>query len=264
MTNLYYPQLASGAMAQYPIRKTRLARTIKNVLADGSVILFTDPNGGRLTWQLSYTELATADVQALSEHFNACAGPFRSFTFIDPTDNMLVSTSDLTGAAWNTSSLIRVDANIADPEGGAEALTATNTGQSNQEIAQTLPVPASYQYCFSAFVRSAQPSFIEVIRRGPSVEQSANLAIGPAWTRIISSGRLDDSGTGFTIALSLAAGEQVDLYGLQLEPQIAPSRYRPTGTGGVYTNAHWAADQLIITADAPNLFSTSFNIETAI
>lgn len=264
MTSLYYPQLASGALAQYPIRKMRLARTIKNVLADGSMILFADPNGARLTWQLSYTGLSTTDIQALTQHFNACAGPFRAFTFIDPTDNMLLSTSDLTNAAWNTSSLITIEGNIADPAGGSGAFTVTNTGQANQEIGQTLPVLANYQYCFSVFVMSAQPSFIELVRRGPSVEQSDDFAIGPTWTRIASSGRLDDSGTNFSIAVNLAAGQQVQLYGLQLEAQIAPSRYRPTGTGGVYTNAHWAADQLIITADAPNLFSTAFNIETSI
>jgi hypothetical protein len=264
MANLFYPQLASGALAQYPIRKTRLARTIKNVLGDGTMILNADPNGARLIWQLSYLELSTADAQALQTHFNACAGPFHAFTFIDPTDNMLASTSDLTNAAWNTSSLITIEGNITDPEGGSGAFSATNTGQANQEIGQTLSVPAGYQYCFSIFVTSAQASSIELIRRGASVEQTDNLAIGPTWTRIVSSGRLDDSGTNFSIAVSLAAGQQVQLYGFQLEPQIAPSRYRPTGTGGVYTNAHWATDQLIVSADAPNLFSTSFNIETAI
>ncbi len=265
MPNLYYPQLASGAMAQYPIRKTRIARTIKNVLADGSMILFADPDGGLLTWQLSYTGLSANDMEALQQHFNACVGPLHAFTFIDPTDNMLMSSFDLTAAAWETSSLITIAANIADSEGGTGAFIATNMGQANQEISQTLPVPANYQYCFSVFVMSAQPSSIDLVRRGPSVEQTDHLSIGPTWTRIISSGQLNDSGTTFTIAISLAAGQQIELYGLQLEPQIAPSRYRPTTlAGGVYTNAHWAADQLVTTADGPNLFSTSFNIETAI
>jgi len=58
-------------------------------------------------------------------------------------------------------------------------------------------------------------------------------------------------------------GQQVTVYGLQLEAQLQPSRYRPTrGMGGVYSNAHWAVDELPVMAQAPNLFSTSFSIET--
>src|ERR1700761_8140534 len=105
MASLFYPQLTSGAVAQYPIRKIRSVRTIKNVLLDGSMILFSDPDGAQLLWELSYTGLSDVDVQALQAHFNSCVGPFHAFTFIDPTDNMLVSSSDLTAAPWVAASL---------------------------------------------------------------------------------------------------------------------------------------------------------------
>ncbi len=65
------------------------------------------------------------------------------------------------------------------------------------------------------------------------------------------------------IAMVIGAGQQVQVFGPQLEAQIEPSRYRPTtAQGGVYANAHWAVDQLPIAAEAPNLFSTQFIIET--
>ncbi len=265
MTNLFFPQLMSGALAQYPIRKTQLVRTIKNVLQDGSIILFSDPGGARLVWQLSYTDLSTADSEALQAHFNACVGPFHAFTFIDPTDNMLVSSSDLTTAAWQISSLIHITSGTTDPEGGSAGFTATNTGQVSQEISQSLAVPADYQYSFSVYVMSAQVAEITLIRRGASASQSTTVPIGPSWTRIVSSGRLNDLGTILTVGFSLAAGQQVELYGVQLEPQTAPSRYRPTAQiGGVYPSAHWGVDQLTVTAEAPNLFSASFSIETTI
>ena len=265
MASLYYPQLLSGALAQYPIRKTRLVRTIKNVLQDASMILFSDAGGERLIWQLSYRDLSEVDSDRLQAHFNACSGPFHSFTFIDPTDNMLISSSDLTAAVWQTSSLITIASNATDPQGGSDGFLLTNTGESNQEISQTLDVPADYQYCFSAYVLSAERSGLTLVRRGASVEESTIVPIGPSWTRAVSSGQLNDGGTSFSVAISLAAGQQVTVYGVQLEAQIAPSGYRPTAqVGAIYSNAHWAVDQLIVTAEAPNLFSTAFSIETAI
>jgi hypothetical protein len=229
------------------------------------MILSTDPAGGRLIWQLAYTELSTADTEALQSHFNACAGPYHGFTFIDPTENMLVSSNDLTAPVWTTSSVIHISRGVSDPVGGASAFTVTNTGQTIQEISQTLAVPANYQYCFSLHAVSAQPSEIVLSRRGMAATESMSFSIGPNWTRLISSGRLNDSGTSVTAEISLAPGQQVGIYGIQLEAQVAPSRYRPTAqSGGVHANAHWGVDELMITADAPNLYSTTFTIETAI
>jgi hypothetical protein len=265
MANLFYPQLTSGALAQYPIRKVRLARTVKNVLPDGSMILYSDPNGAQLLWQLSYAELSDVDVQALQAHFAACVGPFHAFTFIDPTDNMLVSSSDMTTSPWQTASLIHVATGATDPTGGTGAFTVSNTGQANQEITQILQVPSGYQYCFSIFATSTNPSAITMIRQGSVAQEQASVSIGPNWTRVVSTGALSDSGVGFTIGISLAPGQQVQLYGPQLEAQLVPSRYRPTAeAGGVYANAHWGTDQLAFTADAPNLSSTAFSIETAL
>jgi hypothetical protein len=264
MANLYYPQLSSGALAQYPIQKTRVVRTIKNVLADGSMILLSDPDGARLVWQLAYTELSSADVSALQAHFTACVGPFHAFTFIDPTDNMLASSADMTAEPWVTSSLIQMTSGVVDFFGGNGAFTLTNTGQISQTIAQTLQVPAGYQYCFSVYAMSNISAPITLLRNGPSTQDATTVTIGPAWARIVSSGTLSDAEVGFTVAISLTAGQQVQLYGPQLEAQIVPSPYRPTAeAGGVYANAHWAIDQLTITANAPNLFSTACGIETA-
>jgi hypothetical protein len=264
MGNLFFPQLSSGALAQYPIKKARLARTIKNVLSDGSIIAFADPAGARLVWQMVYTELSTSDVQALEEHFSACLGPYHAFTFIDPTDNMLVSSVDLTATAWQSSSLINVSPAQADPNGGTAAFSVVNTGQADQTITQTLSVPSNYEYCLSMYAAADGPDKLTLIRKGVSAEQDTLVAIGPSWTRVIASGRLDDSGKNFTAGISLAPGQKVTLYGLQLEPQAAPSRYRATAQScGVYQNAHWGVNELTISADAPNLFSTYFTIETA-
>jgi hypothetical protein len=198
----------------------------------------------------------------LQSHFDACAGPYRAFTFIDPAENMLVSSSDFTTPAWQKSSLIHFVPGATGPDGAAGAVTVINTGQSNQEISQSFHVPANYQYCFSLYARSDSSSQLTLIRRGGSANESIGFPVEAAWSRIVSSGRLNDSGTVFAVAISLAPGQQVGIYGVQLEAQTAPSRYRPTQQiGGVYSRAHWGMDQLTVAATGPNLFSTSFTIE---
>jgi hypothetical protein len=265
MPKLYFPQLASGAVAQYPIRKMKLTRTIKNVLSDGTMIVYPDADAARLVWELSYTNLSTAEVEAIQAHFNNCVGRFHVFTFIDPTDNMLLFSSDLTNLAWQTSSPIHITPGISDPDGGSAAFSVTNTGQASQVISQSLAVPANYRYCFSLYVNSDEPSTITLVRSGISTEQRTSVPVGSRWSRVASSGQLNDSGAMFTVAISLAAGQRVELYGPQLEAQISPSRYRPTNqTAGIYSNAHWAVDELTVIAEAPTLFSTSFSIETAV
>jgi hypothetical protein len=265
MSKLFFPQLTSGAVAQYPIRKMRFVRTIKNVLLDGTIILYPDPDAARLIWELSYNNLSTIELGAIQAHFNNCVGRFHAFTFIDPTDNMLLYSSDLRSVAWQTSSLIQITPGAGDPDGGSSAFTVTNSGQASQTISQSVVVPANYQYCFSLYVNSDQPSTITLLRSGSSSEERTDLPVKASWTRIISSGQLNDPGAIFTVAISLAAGQRVELYGLQLEAQISPSRYRPTTqSAGIYSNAHWAVDELTVIAAAPALFSTSFSIETAI
>ncbi|MBV9269065.1 MAG: hypothetical protein JO061_23040, partial [Acidobacteriaceae bacterium] len=69
MANLFFPQLLSGAVAQYPLRKTHQTRTVTNVLADGSMITFADPTAAKRIWQLTYSELTSADIGSLQQHF---------------------------------------------------------------------------------------------------------------------------------------------------------------------------------------------------
>lgn len=265
MGNLFYPQLASGAVSQYPIKKTGAVRTVKNILPDGSMILYRDPNGSQCFWDLSYADLGPADMQALQDHFNSCGGPLRAFTFIDPTENMLVWSSDLRLPPWQCGSSLQLNPGVSDPDGGLEGFSVTNLGQANSEISQTLIVPAGYQYCLSVYARSSVGSQLTLTRRGSSAEESSTFTVDSTWKRLISSGRLEDSSVGFSAALSMGAGQQFELYGVQLEPQLAPSRYRRTSqSGGVYANVHWAVDELVRQAEAPDLYSTAFSLEATI
>ena len=262
MGNLFYPQLSTGALAQYPIKKLLLTRTISNLLADGSMIVQNDADASRVIWQMSYTELAPADANALLVHFQACNGPYHAFTFIDPTDNMLAFSTDLTNSVWSKSPQVQISAGASDPTGSTNAFVITNTGSASQQLWQQLTVPANYQYCFSLYAQSAQPTALAVFRQGTTATTTDDLSVGTSWNRFGSSGRLNDAGTQLSVGLTLSPGQQVTVYGFQLEPQIQPSPYRASsGTGGVYANCHWTSNSLPMTSDAPNLFSTAFTLQ---
>jgi hypothetical protein len=265
MASLVFPQLSSGALAQYPIRKINTIRTIKNILADGSMLVAPDPAASQLAWTLSYVALPPADVSALQAHFEACGGPLRAFTFLDPTDNLLTNSADLTQSSWITPSEITIKLNMPDPLGGNNAFYITNGGSAALEIVQGLPVPVNFQYCFSVYASSANGGSCSLTRSSPNAQQTNTSAIGPQWSRISSAGVLNDTGTELSVAISLAAGQSVSIFGPQLEPQFAPSRFRATYLrSGVYLNAHWAVPELVFIATGPNLFSTSFTIETSV
>jgi hypothetical protein len=265
MADLTFPQLSSGALVQYPIRKGSGLRSIKNILADGTMLVAADPGGGRLVWNLSYVDLATEDIGSLQLFFANCAGPLRAFTFLDPTDNLLAYSADLKAPAWSVSPGVKIISGMPDPLGGSAGVLITNGGAAAQEIAQTVAAPANYQYCFSVYAFMTNPGSVSLTRRSGNDLQSQDFAVGSAWARILSSGRLNDTGTGVSAAITVGAGQSVLLYGPQLEPQHAPSRFRPTySQAGIYPNTHWAVQELIVTAEAPNLFSTSFAIETTI
>ena len=265
MASYYFPQLSSGTVAQYPFRNAKIVRTITNSLPGGDLILAPDPNGSRIVWQLGYAALSTQEANALTTLFDTCQGRLRAFTFIDPAENMLASSSDLSGMSWQNLNSIQLTPNSSDPVGGDAAFIVTNNGQTSQELTQTIAVPLNYQYCFSLYARSEQAASIELIRRGETSQDSRLFSIRPNWSRVVSSGALSDQGVGLTIAIRLAPGQQVWLYGPQLEPQIQPSRYRPTQNRcGVYPNAHWSVDTLNVRAIAPNVFASAFTVEATL
>jgi len=245
VSNLFFPQLSTGALAQYPITRTKSMHTVVNDMEDGSRISYFDPDGSTLIWDLSYAGLTQGEVNAMQSLFDACCGPLRAFTFIDPTANLL-------SPIWQHSSLI-----------AEEGAAYTNRSSSVLEISQTFAIPAGYQYCFSIVSSGANGGggSLALIRRGPNSQQRDVFSL--AQGQMVSSGALADSEASFTVAIELQPGQTLDLEQAQLEVQLSPSAFRPaSNTGGIYPKAHWAMNELLFQADAPDSFSTSFTIET--
>src|SRR5579884_4400807 len=115
MADLFFPQLSTGVLAQYPIRKTISRRTIRNNMPDGSLLLASDTDASYITWSLAYQGLTAEELASLTNLFASCQGRVRSFTFIDPTDNMLLQSATLTAPPWTASPGSQITPNAADP-----------------------------------------------------------------------------------------------------------------------------------------------------
>ena len=253
---LVYPQLGTGALSQFPVRKNHHMRTVLNTALDGSSVKLADPNGEVTEWQLSYSDLSDGEIGALEQFFAAAEGTLNGFTFPDPTANLLAWSGKLDENAWAPGPLLTVSGGIGDPTGGTQAWRLTNTGAGSQSITQTLPAPAGYLYCLSAYVRTAQAiTATMLIGSG-----RADRAVAGQWKRIVFTASGDPQGSSIGFGLEVPPAVSLDVYGLQAEPQSAASVYKATTRGGVYENARLSADALTITTTGVNRHSCTVNI----
>lgn len=81
-----FPQLKTGAVAQYPL--TRALRFQNQVLRflDGSEQRYRDAGGARRRWAIRLDLLDEGEMAAIEAFFEANEGAFGSFTFTDPWD----------------------------------------------------------------------------------------------------------------------------------------------------------------------------------
>lgn len=256
MTMLVYPQLTTGALSQFPVRKQRRLRTVINRAADGSVIKLADANAERDEWSLQYTGLSDAELAALQQFFTAAEGSLNGFTFLDPSANLLAWSDHLDNAVWVAGPQLTLAGGVQDPAGGTSGWHLTNAGAGAQNISQTLGAPAGYQYCLSAYVRAAQPASATLL----AGSQRSTQATGAGWTRLSFRASGDPTQDSITFGLEVAAGAALDVYGMQAEPQAAASLYRSSTTGGVYENARLKDDTLTITTTDTGLHSCKVNI----
>src|SRR5262249_28067481 len=95
-----FPQLLTGASSQYPIRKRSAYRTIRNLCLDGREIKLTDPAASAIDWTLTFEELIDDEISALRDFFGSVEGRLGTFTFLDPTDNLLAWSERFDEAVW--------------------------------------------------------------------------------------------------------------------------------------------------------------------
>jgi hypothetical protein len=113
----------------------------------------------------------------------------------------------------------------------------------------------------SVYARAVAESDLTLLVSSAGVERRGTERIGPAWRRVGLTARLAGTGDVVTCGVALAAGQSVELYGFQLEAQLAPSDYKETlQRGGVYPEARFADDGLETAVAAPGVYAAAVRI----
>jgi hypothetical protein len=252
----WFPQIGAGSVAQFPLQRSRKWRAISNQMESGEQILLPDLTAGQIEWRLSYQDLTDAETLTLNNLFAASQGGFGAFTFIDPLANLLGWSEDLSRSDWQAG-LLQNQGSVADPLGTLRASTVTNGTTGSQTLSQTLGVSGSYVGCFSAYIRSNAAGSVTLQRDA----LQATAAIGPAWTRLWVSGTGTAAAVQSTFSITIAAGQAIDIFGLQAEAQPNPSAYKPTVAAlGIYEETYFGSDELKVTSDGVGLSSCAITL----
>jgi hypothetical protein len=256
-----FPQLKTGTAAHFPCTKRVRQRTVVNQQADGGAVKLFDPGACTAEWEINFVGLDSEEWDSIRTLFEACEGRLGSFVFLDPFDNLLKWSEDLSAAAWTVDAGITLVSGVSDPLGGTGATQVTNASGPARGFRQTVSAPAGYQYCFSTYVRSAAAATVTLSISAGSSMSELSVATGPAWRRVEMPVQLASQDETITFQVALAGGATVELFGLQAEPQVGASRYKKTGAqSGVYANASFLDDVLAMTSDAPGAYSCPVRI----
>jgi hypothetical protein len=249
-----FPQLATGALAQFPAQKHVLQRTVINRSPGGSITKMSDPEGAALAWELVYDGLTDAEMTALDTLFRECEGRLRPFEFVDPCGNLLLWTEDLSHDVWQSSLL--VTDGVGDPLGGMAAATLKNASQAAQGFAQTVDAPGAYTYTFSVWVRSGSADRVELSLAGASTWRQ----VSQVWERIAIAVPTDSSGGQIACSVQVPGGSAIDVYGPQLEAQADASGYRRNDDRKSFCLARFDQDELQQTSYGPDNHTTRIRV----
>jgi len=251
-----FPQLMTSATVQYPFRTVTHARSITNRTGDERLVQATDPDHTVLRWELQFIGLERTECENLERLFEACEGSLRNFTFLDPSSNLLASSDDLLSPIWVKDPLLQVTAGKNDPWGVQTASELANVSAADQEIGQTLAVPADFHYVFSVYGRSSAPGTLRLSMTGGGQPLMKSFAAGSQWARMTLGGNLGEAGDAVRFAVQLSPGAAIAIAGAQVESGLSPTEYKRTiGAGGVFPFTYFDQDELEVEATVPNGYS---------
>jgi hypothetical protein len=254
---LVFPQLVTGASALYPVTRRSIQRTVVNTLGDGRTDVFGDPAGAASEWELRAKGMTAVEWTAIETLFLTTSGMWQTFTFLDPTGNLLADSEDFGAGSWTNGGLIALTLGVTDPMGTTRATRVVTGGVIAESVAQTLAVPGKFHYCLSVWARTGGTASVTLMIGS----YAKTFALNGTWKRITISTNLGTTATSVPFAAELDAGATVDLFGMQVEAQLAPSDYKMTeNRGGVYSNARFGQDRLAVTAQSTDVYDATIRI----
>jgi hypothetical protein len=225
-------------------------------MESGEMIMLPDAPASRVAWNLKYSDVTAAEAAKFNALFGAAQGEYGSFLFVDPMANLLAWSEDFTRPNWQPG-LLRITAGANDPLGTTRACVVVNPGQAEQSLTQTLNVPGDYVACLSVWARSDSNTAFALTRDG----LRSDFALSSAWTRYTLSGTGAAGAPNSVFSVVVAAGQNIQIFGPQVEAQPAASSYKQTNTAaGIYPETYFASDELPMTCTGPGLFAFEIDL----
>jgi len=254
-----FPQLSSGAVAQFPFRRTARFRTLENEMDGGSSVAFTDVDFEERRWEIPLRELSDTEWSQVKTLFEQSEGRLRGFTFLDPGANLLSFSEGLSAASWQKDTGIGVTDGQPDPVGGNAATTVTaSTG--GLTVSQLLKAPASYAYAGSIWARTSASGAALRVSDGAALSVEEPFASDNVWLRYTLAFDVPSAAAQVELAI-VAPNGTLHVYGPQLEAQPEASAYKKNGSGsGAYEGARFDQDSLADVATGPGRHSATVRI----
>lgn len=255
-----FPELSSGAAAQFPWRRKIGYRAIRNSFAAGEEIDYGDVLFETRSWELPFTDLEDAEWQAIRELFEATGGRRLPFTFVEPGANLLAWSESLDEDVWVKSAGVTVNDGQPDPTGGSAATNLSAGG--SWTVSQTIAAPASRAFAASAWLKCNATGGTLEFSDGAGQTKQLQIAGDNAWRRYELAWRQSSAAEQIILEISGSGGATIGAYGLQVEPQLGRSSYKRTREqSGVFANAYFDQDSLEQSLTAPNQNSGTVRIQ---
>lgn len=247
---LVFPQLTTGTVTLYPLRRVVAKRTVTNRLLDGGRVAYADPDWAERRWELHAIGMRREEAEAIEALYRVVQGPLGTFTFLEPAGNLLARSEEFAAPEWTKDPLITTMAGIGDPFGTERAIRVTNTsGAAAGGIKQTLGVPGNFRYAMSVWARAAGGLAVTLEAAAAGGQASRKFALTASWQRLWFPVALALAAESVSFRVRLDAATSVDLFGMQVEAQPGMGTYQKTGAqGGVHPRARFAADGLLVRA----------------
>ena len=257
---LFFPQLSTGASTLYPSIKRRFARTVANRLADGSRYAFADPDGAQTHWELRARGLTGDEWAAIVALFRSTQGMLKTFTLLDPTENLLAASEDFSSSVWFKNPGIQLLSGVLDPLGSTRATAIANAGAILSSIGQVINAPGDYRYCFSVWLRNTAAVDVAISIASGVAQVRRTVSLTSVWQRVFISGSPAAATTQIGFALELRPGDSIEVFGPQAEAQLAPSVYRRTGAVSGLRLVRFNSDRLTVTAQSSDVYDADIAV----
>lgn len=257
---LVFPQLSTGAVTLYPLRRTRTRRTVLNTLRDGHIVKYSDPDVASSAWELEITGANRAEWLAIEELFESVRGRAGAFTFLEPAGNLLLQSEALSAPEWNPSALVSVTP-IADPFGGDAAASVLNGSPTEGELSQPLAVPGNYRYALSVWAKAGSTSTVTLFASAEGALAERQFSLHSQWKRIVLPVGLEQETESVAFGVRLVPGDSVHLFGMQVDAQPGAGGYQKTGArGGVHASARFDDDALTVRARGTDVYDAVIRV----